>query len=118
MNNDMARKLNNHIETRRMNGADSNAIQKKAAQKSNYPNINMPADTFVQAESVTQESEKPFFVSDSVKNSTQEFLKSPEYTEAYINFCDSLVNEGIELIEAIDKTDKVFKALKNENLYN
>ncbi|MBQ8634932.1 hypothetical protein IJ425_02110 [bacterium] len=119
MNNDMARKLNNHIDVRRMNGTDSNAIQKKAAQKSNFSNINMPADSFVQAKSapIKNENQTAQYVSDSVMESVQKFLENPEYAESYIHFCDSLTADGMELREAIDKTDKVFSALKNKKIY-
>jgi len=111
MNNDMAGKLNTHIDMRKLNGADSNAIQKKAAQKSTVPNIGLSADVFVQANFASKN------VSDGVLKSVQEFTNNPEMVEAYIDFCDGLVQEGACLREAIDKTDRVFELLKDEELY-
>ncbi len=99
MNNDMAGELNNHIELQKNNGAD-NSIQKQSAQKSD--------SSFL----------KNTNASDSIRKSTQEFIKNPEFVQTYVDFCDSLVEEGCILREAIDKTDKIFKVLKDKNLYN
>ena len=94
----MAEMNKNHIDAQKNSGCD-NAIQKQAAQKTcSSFNINPCA-------------------SNSIKKSTEEFLKNPELIEAYNNFCDSLVDRGYELRIAIEKTDAVFNALKNEDLY-
>ena len=94
----MAEIEKNHIDAQKNNGSD-NAIKKQAAQKTcSSFNINC-------------------YASDSIKKSTEEFLKNPELIEAYNDFCDSLVEKGYELRAAIEKTDAVFNALKNEDLY-
>ena len=94
----MAEIEKNHIIARKNNGCD-NAIEKQAAQKTHSSfNINPCA-------------------SNSIKKSTEEFLKNPELIEAYNDFCDSLVEKGYELRHAIEKTDAVFNALKNKDLY-
>lgn len=111
MNNDMAKKLNNHIATRKMNSANSNAIQKKSAQKSTMPNIGLTADTFAQLNCVSEN------ISENVIKSTQEFLNNPEIIESYVEICDEFVNKGSHLREAIDKTDRIFEMLHTEELY-
>ena len=94
----MAEIEKHHIEAQKNSGCD-NAIQKQAAQKTcSSFNINC-------------------YASDSIKKSTEEFLKNPELIEAYNDFCDSLVEKGYELRAAIEKTDAVLNALKNEDLY-
>ena len=111
MNNDMAKKLNNHIATRKMNGANNNAIQKKSAQKSTMPNIGLTADTFTQLNYATEN------ISESILKSTQEFLNHPEIVKSYVEICDEFVNKGSHLREAIDKTDRIFEMLRTEELY-
>ena len=111
MNNDMAGKLNTHIEMRKINGIDSNAIQKRAAQKSIVSDITLSADTFAQTGCAFKN------IPDSIVKSTQEFLNNPEMAESYIDFCDGLVQEGVCLREAVEKTDKVFELLRSEEIY-
>ena len=94
----MAELNKNHIDAQKNSSCD-NAIQKQAAQKTRSSFNMNPC------------------VSDSIKKSTEEFLKNPELIEAYNDFCDSLVKKGYELRAAIEKTDAVFNTLKNEDLY-
>ena len=57
------------------------------------------------------------FATNSIKKSTQEFIKNPELVKAQVEFCDSLLEEGYCLKEAIEKTDCVFEILKKEETY-
>ena len=56
-------------------------------------------------------------VTDSVKKSTQEFLKNTEFVQAHVDFCDSLVKNGYKLEEAIQITDSIFETLKQKETY-
>ena len=56
-------------------------------------------------------------VTDSVKKSTQEFLKNTEFVQAHVDFCDSLIENGYNLEDAIKTTDSIFEALKQEKTY-
>ena len=57
------------------------------------------------------------FATNSIKKSTQEFIENPELIKAQVEFCDSLLEEGYCLKEAIEKTDCVFEVLKKEETY-
>ena len=89
MNNDVAGKLNNNFDAK---NNVSNAIEKCAAQKTTNPII-------------------------SVKKSTQDFLNNPDLVQAHVDFCDSLVEHGYCLEDAIKKTDAVFEILHQKETY-
>ena len=48
----------------------------------------------------------------------EKFLQNPELIQEHVEFCDSLVASGYCLEEAIEKSDMVFGALKNKNMYS
>lgn len=56
--------------------------------------------------------------SKEIKALMEQFKQNPQLVESYIYFCDSLVNEGRSLEQAIKYTDLVFGVLKDENLYH
>ena len=49
--------------------------------------------------------------------STEYFKKNPQTVQAYVDFCDSIVERGQSLEDAINTTDKVFDSLKSEYTY-
>ena len=53
-----------------------------------------------------------------VEKSTEFFLNHPDIVETYLDFCDSLVEQGETLEKAIEKSDKIFSILKDKNTYN
>ena len=48
---------------------------------------------------------------ESVKKSVLEFISNTEFAQAHVDFCDSLIEHGYNLKEAIEKTDEVFEIL-------
>ena len=92
MNNDMARNSNNHINACN-NSTDNSVIQKSTASKNE-------------------------FLKNRTIASVQKFIQNPELAQSHVEFCDSLLDKGYSLIDAIDKTDKIFEMLKEEEIYN
>ena len=120
MNNDVAGKLNSRINVQQNNGC-ANTIQKQAAQKTSSPIDSDKMDESMRYLGTLGEAQvnlDGIVVSKSVKESVDEFLADPEQVQAYIEMCDSIVERGHCLREAIDKTDCVFDILKEENIYN
>ncbi|MBR5304545.1 MAG: hypothetical protein IKU37_06935 [Candidatus Gastranaerophilales bacterium] len=96
MNNDVAGKLNNDFDAQKN---ASNAIEKRAAQKSTNP-INSSE-----------------FISKNVDKSVQNFLNDSVLVQAHVDFCDFLVEHGYCLEEAMKKTDDVFEVLRQKETY-
>lgn len=105
-------------------------LQKYGATKANIASaqsscVNIPESVQLEQESMdcldamgkAQVNMSKIKVSDSVKRSTEGYLANPEYVQAHVDFCDSLVQEGINLEDAIDKTDKAFRILKDKDTY-
>ena len=119
MNNDVAGKLNSRINVQQ-NGC-ANTIQKQAAQKTSSPIESEKMDDSMlclSALGVAQVNIDNLVVSDSIRKSVDEFLADSDKAQAYIDMCDSIVERGHCLREAIDKTDCVFEILKEDNIYN
>ena len=57
-------------------------------------------------------------VDSRIIESLNEFKKDPEFAQNYIDFCDSLQEEGYSLEDAIIGTDIIFDKLKDEKMYN
>lgn len=53
----------------------------------------------------------------SVKKSALEFAANPDLIKAHVDFCDSLIEHGYNLREAIEKTDAVFEVLQKKDTY-
>ena len=53
-------------------------------------------------------------LSDNTAKAIDEFLKNPDMAEMHTEFCDSLVENGDNLMDAIIKTDKVFDTLSQD----
>lgn len=53
-----------------------------------------------------------------IEKSTEFFLNHQDIVEAYLDFCDGLVEKGETLEKAIEKSDKVFAILQDKNTYN
>lgn len=118
MNNDVAGKLNSKFNAPKNNAA-SNSIKKIAAQKTNSSNSSDAIDktmNFMGTLGVAQIGLNKDLLG-NVKKSTNEFLKNPDYTEAHVAFCDSLVENGYKLEEAIETTDSIFETLKQKETY-
>ena len=49
--------------------------------------------------------------------STEYFVNNPQKVQAYVDFCDSIVERGQSLEYAIDTTDSVFNSLKSKDTY-
>ena len=57
-------------------------------------------------------------VSPSVKKSVEEFVKDPFLAGAQVEFCDGLMHDnGYDVWQAINITDKFFNGLKDKNIY-
>ena len=54
---------------------------------------------------------------DSVKKSVLEFISNTEFVRSHVDFCDSLIEQGYNLKEAIEKTDEVFEILQQKETY-
>ena len=96
MNNDVAGKLNNDFDAQKKVAPNNN--EKFAAQKTSNP--------------IVQNLEE------SVNKSVQEFLNESDLIQAHVDFCDTLTEKGYCLREAIEKTDSVFVALHQKDIYN
>ena len=75
-----------------------NSIEKQAAQKTTNPIVNQKLEN-------------------NVKKSIEYFLKNSDLAQAHVDFCDSLVEHGYCLEDAIKKTDKVFEILHQKETY-
>ena len=106
MNNDMTGKLGNYFDAQKNGCADNLTTQEQMSQ----PLFLSDEEAFNKIVGVNT-------VSKSVKEATQEFIENPEIIESYISLCDGFVENGSCLREAIDKTDRVFNALKDKNIY-
>lgn len=51
------------------------------------------------------------------KSSVIEFLNNEDYVTSHVEFCDSLVEKGYKLEEAVQITDEVFAHLKKDFTY-
>ena len=96
MNNDVAGKANRNFGAQK-NFAPSD-IEKRAAQKTTNP--------------ITSQN-----LENNIKKSTQEFLNNPDLIQSHVDFCDSLVEHGYCLEDAIKKTDAVFEILHQKETY-
>ena len=56
--------------------------------------------------------------STTTRQAMEKFIQNPEYVQAHVDFCDSLVARGYKLEEAIEKSDLFFGTLKNKNIYS
>ena len=54
----------------------------------------------------------------SIAHSISSFLANTEFVAAHVEFCDSLVENGYKLEEAITITDNIFQILKEERTYS
>ena len=54
----------------------------------------------------------------TTRQAMEKFIQNPEYVQAHVDFCDSLVARGYKLEEAIEKSDIFFGTLKNKNIYS
>ena len=50
-------------------------------------------------------------------DSAEYFKNNPQTVQAYVDFCDSIVERGQSLEYAINTTDRVFDSLKSEYTY-
>ncbi len=57
-------------------------------------------------------------VDSRIIESLNEFKKDPEFAQNYIDFCDSLQEEGYSLEDAVIGTDIIFDKLKDKEIYN
>ena len=96
MNNDVAGKLNNKFDAQKN---VSNAIKKCAAQKTTNPISSCE------------------FINKNVDKSVENFLNNPDLAQAHVDFCDSLIEHGYCLEDAIKKTDAVFEILHQKETY-
>lgn len=96
MNNDVEGKLNNNFDAK---NNVSNAIEKRAAQKT------------------TNSIKSREFINKNVDKSIENFLNNPDFAQAHVDFCDSLVEHGYCLEDAIKKTDTVFEILHQKETY-
>ena len=104
MNNDMDAKFN-HIEKQNNYASDCISRQESCGNRI----------------LINEETIRNFISEDSncekVRKSVSEFIKNPEIVESYVSICDGFVEKGYCLRDAIEKTDEVFIALKNKNIY-
>ena len=96
MNNDVAGKLNKEFDALKV---PSNDIEKRAAQKTTNP------------------ISSPEIINKNVDKSIENFLNNPDLAQAHVDFCDSLVEHGYCLEDAIKKTDAVFEILHQKETY-
>ena len=119
MNNDVAGNLNNNFGANKVNFVQNNTIKKAAAQKtcdsvdSEVINKSMGFMGTLGLAQVKMNKN----MSDGIKSSTQAFMANPDLVQAHVDFCDSLVENGYCLKDAIDMTDKVFEVLNQKETY-
>lgn len=118
MENDVAGNLNS-LNLQKYNASKTYVApaQSSCADKSVLIEAQKESSECLNAMGIAQVNMDKSQVSDSVKRSVEEYLANPEYIQAQVDFCDSLVQEGKNLEESIDKTDKVFQILKDKNIY-
>lgn len=119
MNNEVAGNLNNNFGAHKVDMTPNANIEKSAAQKTTPPNNEVIHKTlgFMGTMGATQVNMNKNS-SDSIKKSTQEFLANPENIQAHVDFCDSLIEHGYCLKDAIKKTDEIFEILSKKDIYN
>ena len=112
--------LDNNFGAKKINIASNNATKKQTAINIDSSCVGTNVDEpmkYLGTLGVAQVKMDNKHTSDSVKKSTEKFLQNPDGVEAYIDFCDKLIEKGHTLEEAINKTDYVFKALTQEETY-
>jgi len=117
MNNDVAGKLGNNFSAQKANFASNNIIEKLAAQKTCSIDENDVAPKAMECLGVLGEAQVQKCATNSIKKSAEEFLQNPDFVQAHVDFCDSLIEHGYCLREAVQKTDDVFEVLHQEETY-
>ena len=119
MNNDAAGNLNNNFSANKVNFAQNNTIKKTAAQKTCTSLNNEAIDKtigFMGTLGLAQVNMNKNTLK-NIKASTQAYISNPDLIQAHVDFCDSLVENGYCLKDAIDKTDKIFGILNQKETY-
>ena len=120
MNNDMVNNNKPHINTQNINNATcaiSSAMRQNAQQECDSESMDKSME-FLGTLGQTYIKRSENKTSQTIRNSIQMFLNDPLYVENYVGFCDDLVEKGYDLDDAIEKTDVVFEALKDKNIYS
>lgn len=58
------------------------------------------------------------YVNHGIKHSVEQYVQDPLYAQSWVEYCDSLVEKGYNLEDALDGTDKFFSVLKDKNIYS
>ena len=114
MNNDITRNVQNCMNAKMANPINPLA-RKDAKQNINtsVPNGNMQDSmTFLGSLGCAQVK-----MNNTLRHSIEEYMANKDFVESHVAFCDSLVEEGMELEKAIITTDFVFDALRSEDTY-
>ena len=118
MNNDIVR-LN--IGAKNANNNSTNSTSKTQTTTSNVctpDNSMQDSMEFLGAMGCAQVNMNNLNSKKSVRQAMEKFIQNPEYVQAHVDFCDSLVARGYKLEEAIEKSDMFFGALKDKNIYS
>lgn len=118
MNNDAIR-LN--LGAKGANNSASNAVKANipsAIQENNDEKSMKDTFEYLKAMGYAQVNMDNLISQKSVRIAMEKFLQNPELIQEHVEFCDALVACGYSLEEAIEKSDIVFSALKNQNMYS
>lgn len=121
MDNDVAGNVNNNnIGSKKLNFAANNSVMKQNAPQ-NPPSSFDNAAVDDTLESLAQMGQAQVRLnkaaSDSIRASVDEMKKDTEFASAHVYFCDSLVEMGYDLPTALEKTDRVFDILHQDDTY-
>lgn len=119
MNNDIARDLNNCVNTPKRANApldNSSKVNTEEQMCVNSLSLDTNLDNSMNCTLGRAQVNSVNKIQSGVQKSVEEFIESPEFVEYHTQICDELVKKGYNLEEAILKTDEIFKALKT-NIY-
>ena len=57
-------------------------------------------------------------VNRGITHSVEQYIQDPIFAQSWVEYCDSLVEKGYNLEDALIKTDRFFSVLKDKNIYS
>ena len=118
MNNEISREINPYLnQALQKSQSGINMPENKVEVSQSKENLMNETLDFLGTMGQAQIYYNQSLTSDGVKKSVEKFLADPEGCEEYNYLCDEIVKKGNGLEKSIEVCDKIFKTLKNNQIY-